>query len=537
MNKTFVPGKDAPLEDTISKINLLLKQQDFEIEEVSWLNPLPNVWSVIICDKKQPYLFSNGKGTSENAALASALGEFVERLTTGFFFSEYYLGDKEVYQPDEKFFPLESKKFLSEKLWKFYDPDEELKPENLIDINCGDPARGIRCLPFKSLKTDNTIYFPVNILDNLYLSNGMAAGNSKSEAQSQALSEIIERYIKFKIISEGISLPDIPEKVLSKYSKVISARKKLKESGYEILIKDASLNGKFPVINITLLDSKNGTCLAAFGAHPQFEIAVERTLTELFQGRSLDRLGEFQPPSFDLGAVADYLNLEEHFIDSGGIILWKFFNENSDYDFRSWNFEGTTKNEVEYLENIINKLGFDVYRADYDCGGMYVCRFVVPGMSEIYPVDDLLWNNKNEGIFFRDDILGLKKSNVTQRSNLLRKIENANLNNNQLVSEFIGMFPDGKSGSDDLKIGELKILLALSIKNPQRALDYFYEEFSSEQFAEKKKLKYNCLKTMLEMNLMPEYNPSDYKNNLLKLYGTYNFEFCEKAIEGHYCPV
>jgi len=179
MNKTFVPGKDAPLEDTISKINLLLKQQDFEIEEVSWLNPLPNVWSVIICDKKQPYLFSNGKGTSENAALASALGEFVERLTTGFFFSEYYLGDKEVYQPDEKFFPLESKKFLSEKLWKFYDPDEELKPENLIDINCGDPARGIRCLPFKSLKTDNTIYFPVNILDNLYLSNGMAAFRTK----------------------------------------------------------------------------------------------------------------------------------------------------------------------------------------------------------------------------------------------------------------------------------------------------------------------------------------------------------------------
>jgi len=123
MNKTFVAGKDAPLEDTISKINLLLKQQGFEIEELSWMNPLPDLWSVTIRDKNQPYLFSNGKGTSKNTALASALGEFVERLATGFFFSEYYLGEKEIYQPEEKFFPLESKDFLSKKLWDFYDPD------------------------------------------------------------------------------------------------------------------------------------------------------------------------------------------------------------------------------------------------------------------------------------------------------------------------------------------------------------------------------------------------------------------------------
>jgi len=535
MNKTFAPGKDAALEDTISKINLLLKQQGFEIKEVSWMNPLPNVWSVIVRDKNRPYLFSNGKGTCRNAALASALGEFVERLATGFFFFEYYLGDKEVYQPNEKFFPLESKKFLSEKLWEFYDPDEELKPENLIDINSGNPDRGIRCLPFKSLETGETIYFPVNILDNLYLSNGMAAGNSEPEAQSQALSEIIERYVKFKIISEGISLPEIPEKILNKYSKVIAAREKLKESGYEILIKDASLNGEFPVINITLLNSKKGTCLAAFGAHPRFEVALERTLTELFQGRSLDQLGEFQPPSFDIRAVSDYTNLEEHFIDSGGIISWKFFNKNSDYNFQNWNLEVTTKDEVEYLENIINKLGFNVYRADYNCGGMHVCRFVIPGMSEIYPVDDLMWNNKNEGVFFRDDILNLKKLDSIQRNNLLHKIEKANLNSNQYVDEFIGTIPENHSGETNFNVGELKILLALSIQNYQQALDYFYEGFSTEQFDEKKKIKYNCLKSMLEMKFMPEYIIQDYKDALLKLYNRNNFDFCVNAISGKNC--
>ncbi|UNB81051.1 YcaO-like family protein [Klebsiella pneumoniae] len=36
-----------------------------------------------------------------------------------------------------------------------------------------------------------------------------------------------------------------------------------------------------------LFNPANGTCFASFGAHPDFGVALERTVTELLQGRSL----------------------------------------------------------------------------------------------------------------------------------------------------------------------------------------------------------------------------------------------------------
>ena len=73
--QTFIPGKDAALEDSISKFQQKLTALGFNIEEASWLNPVPNVWSVHIRDKDCPQCFSNGKGASKKAALASALGD------------------------------------------------------------------------------------------------------------------------------------------------------------------------------------------------------------------------------------------------------------------------------------------------------------------------------------------------------------------------------------------------------------------------------------------------------------------------------
>lgn len=36
---TFIPGKDAALEDSISRFQQKLQQLGFNIEEASWLNP------------------------------------------------------------------------------------------------------------------------------------------------------------------------------------------------------------------------------------------------------------------------------------------------------------------------------------------------------------------------------------------------------------------------------------------------------------------------------------------------------------------
>ncbi|SQC38839.1 YcaO-like family [Klebsiella pneumoniae] len=41
--------------------------------------------------------------------------------------------------------------------------------------------------------TGETVYIPMNIVGNLYVSNGMSAGNTRNEARVQGLSEVFER--------------------------------------------------------------------------------------------------------------------------------------------------------------------------------------------------------------------------------------------------------------------------------------------------------------------------------------------------------
>ncbi|MCK4711179.1 MAG: YcaO-like family protein, partial [Gammaproteobacteria bacterium] len=87
--KTFIKGKDWDLESTIETMLGKLNDLGIEIEEASWLNPVPNVYSVHIRDKECELMFTNGKGATEKACLASALGEYFERLSCNYFFADF----------------------------------------------------------------------------------------------------------------------------------------------------------------------------------------------------------------------------------------------------------------------------------------------------------------------------------------------------------------------------------------------------------------------------------------------------------------
>ncbi len=179
---------------------------------------------------------------------------------------------------------------------------------------------------------------------------------------------------------------------------------KLEEEGFPIYAFDASLGGQYPVICVVLLNPNNGTCFASFGAHPNFAVALERTVTELLQGRSLKDLDVFSPPSFNNEDVADHANLETHFIDSSGLISWDLFKQQSDYEFVHWDFSGTTAEEYENLMALFRRENKEVYIMDYQHLGVYACRIIV-GMSDIYPADDLIYANNNMGMDWREMIL------------------------------------------------------------------------------------------------------------------------------------
>ena len=455
-----------------------------ETEAISWRNPAPHCWSLHLRSRTMPLLCSNGKGATRNAALASALGEFFERLATNFFFADLFLDEDHdqpfLFYPQEKWFESTGKRvrkkavdgsaLLNRELWQFYDPRGELTLHQLRDHNTDASRPGIAALPFVSLKAGKQVYFPVSLLNTLYVSNGMAAGNSPAEAGAQALAEICERHAKNLIIANGISLPDVPGEHLRRHPGIVHTLARLETAGYRVRVKDASLGGRFPVICALLTDPDSGGVYAAFGASLRFAVAVERTLSELLQGRRLSSLKSFHEPEHDLALVADPFNLESHFIDSDGLLAWSMFRDRPDHPFTPWDFTGPTGQEFARLLDIVTASGATAYQAEYRHCGIYACRIIVPGISEIYPLDDLFYGNRAGGAMLRRRLLELPALDRDGLRLVLEELEELGLGEERLIGEVIGVFFSPDSPWHGLRLGELKAMLHLALGHAEDAL-------------------------------------------------------------------
>jgi ribosomal protein S12 methylthiotransferase accessory factor len=283
-------------------------------------------------------------------------------------------------------------------------------------------------------------------------------------------------------------------------------------------VADASLGGQFPVMNVTLINPKDGSVFASFGAHPSFEVALERTVTELLQGRSLDQLDVFHPPVFDMEEVASPQNLEMHFIDSSGYISNDFFRKTPDHAFYDWDHDATTRDEFAYLTDLIHQLGFDIYIADYEHLDVYACRILVPGMSDIYPVDELAWENNNEGALFREDLLSLKQGDEQSWRDLLMELEEGGYNDHTPVAPFIGLAPDPGTLWATIRLGEIKLMLCLALQDEQ-ALEWIDWCLSLGQGDDAQLRFYRCLKALLDIKWHDSRDYEDYEQGLSLMYG------------------
>ena len=540
MTETFIPSKDASLESSISTLQGKLFALGIHVEEKSWLNEIENIWSVHVIDKDCPRLFTNGKGASQLAARASALGEYFERLSTNYFWTHFYLGETIanqdfVHYPNEQWFKLKGdkwpKELLTPELQKFYNPEGTAVAGQLIDLNSGNAERGICAIPYTRLRDDKTVFFPVNLIGNLYVSNGMSAGNTMMEARTQALAEIFERDIKYKIIREGICLPDVPEDVINRYPRIAAGLQGLRAAGYGILVKDASLGGQYPVMNVTLLHPDDQGCFASFGAHPRFEVALERALTELLQGRAINGLTGFVAPGFDMEEIADSQNLEIHFVDSSGVISWDFLRSTPDYAFVDWNFGTSTQEDYDWCVNTIHASGHDMYIADFTHLGVYACRIFVPGMSEIYPVEELQWENNTVGNLVRPFALRLQELSQAESAELLEILLDLDLADELPVTTLIGLCADPNTTWVDLRVGELKTLAALACNSTDDILDgcAWIAQFNELPPARAK--IYRCIANLVQIKEELENgDPALFEANLQLMYGAETLQQAQRLI-------
>ena len=526
---TMIVGKDLPLEQTIANMTSILSDVGIKIEIASWRNIVPNVWSLHIREAASPMCFTNGKGSTKESALCSALGEYIERMSCNFFYNDYYFGEeiansKFVHYPNEKWFkagPDDAlpEGLMDEKCLQLYNPDNELRASHLIDTNSGHSERGICALPFTRNSDLETVYFPSNLLENICVSNGMSAGNNLYEAKVQCLSEIFERAVKRQIIEEEIVLPDVPRDVLAKYPSILAGIEELEKKGFPVLIKDASLGGKFPVMCVALMNPKTGGVFASFGGHPSFEVALERSLTELLQGRSFEGLNDVPPPTFNSHALTEPSNFVLHFIDSTGAISWKFFSAKNDYEFCEWDFSGTTEEENERLMTILANLGKEVYVATYEDFGATACRIVVPGYSEVYLAEDLIWDNTNQALLFRKDILNIHSLTHEELNDLLDRFEQVQLDHYTLISGLIGIQFDENSAWGKLDVGELKILIYLALKKYSEAKEVVDDFLNFNDNIVERVLFYQALSAVLDITIKDELDIDDYLPNLNRMFG------------------
>lgn len=526
---TFILGKDLPLEQTIANMTAMLAELGMKIEISSWRNIVPNVWSLHIRDAASPMCFTNGKGASKESALCSALGEFIERLNNNFFYNDQFFGteianSEFVHYPNEKWFPLEDDDalpagMLDDYCLEIYNQDDELQGSHLIDTNSGNRERGICAIPYKRKSDGQTVYFPSNLIENLFLSNGMSAGNNLQEAEVQCLSEIFERAVKRQIIEQEIVLPDVPMSVLEKYPSILAGIKGLEEQGFPIVVKDASLGGQFPVMCVTLMNPRTGGVFASFGAHPSFEVALERSLTELLQGRSFEGLNDVPKPTFNSMAVTEPENFVEHFIDSTGVISWRFFSSKHDYDFCEWDFSGTSEEEAKGLFAILEAMGKEVYIAEFTELGASACRMLVPDYSEVYPVDDLIWDNTNKALLYREDILNLHSLSTKALVKLVNRLEESQLDNHTDIRTLIGIVFDENTVWGKLTIIELKIMIYLALGSHEDAIELVGEFLQFNDNTVQRGLFYQAVSAVLEVTLDEELELEHFIESFNRMYG------------------
>ena len=325
--------------------------------------------------------------------------------------------------------------------------------------------------------------------------------------------------LKKQIIAEEIVLPEVPKEVIAKYPAILAGIEGLEAQGFPVVVKDASLGGQFPVMCVTLMNPKTGGVFASFGAHPSFEVALERSLTELLQGRSFEGLNDVPKPTFNSMAVTEPENFVDHFIDSTGIISWRFFSNKYDYEFVEWDFSGTNEEENAGLMGILKGLGKEVYIAEFNQLGATACRILVPDYSEVYPVEDLIWDNTNKSLDYREDILNLHSLDDDALTSLFDRLEESQQDSYIDIRTLIGIEFDENTVWGQLTILELKILICLALGALEDAIELVGEFLQYNDNTVERVLFYQAINAVLEVTLDEEMELEDFIGNFNRMFG------------------
>ncbi len=391
--------KDMPPAKTVENIKAILTKLNVEVEEDLHDSGIENCWSVTLRAKNGFPFFSNGKGVSPDFARASAYGEFIERLQSGLFFYKFQsiLRDPDLnlhtFAPDAKYMNMEQ--LIENGQWMDHIIDtygggltrEKLAKQCKMYASADEDR--ILTLPFYSLFEGKHVYLPMGFVEQMYSANGCCAGNTREEAWVHALSEMMERKGSTSRVISGAAAPKIDEQTLRKFPTVSKILDKIKMSGeMDIEVFDFSAGNGFPVICTRLINKRNHAYNVNIGADPVLEIAIQRTLTEIFQGKTLAAFnsihdGAVLEETKNLPLAHNVLNQLE---TGNGLFTIDFFTEELSCTESCAKFPDlsgkTNKELLKHMLELYRAMGKPVYVRNYSFLGFPCYKFVVPGFSE-----------------------------------------------------------------------------------------------------------------------------------------------------------
>lgn len=378
--------KDASPVETIDRVRGILASKGLTAQEHMSVSGVKNCYSLGV-RIEGTRMSTNGKGITEELARASGYGEMMERLQAGWL-------------TKEKFTYNDAKRFDREQLrnacgqWLSAIAEsatlrekKRITVDTLIDACFAAEGNGetVEVLPYYDVVGDRMTWFPRAINELLYITNGLAAGNSPEEAMVQGFSEIFERRYRFPFFLGDRVPPTVPEEYLQKFPNSYEIIQNLRSHGMDVMIKDCSCGEKFPLIASVVIDKANSHYRIHMGASPVFEIALERSLTEMFQGISLDYA--LTENSFYIGKKG-YRGAKEILgllVRGLGAYPLDFFADEPSYPFEPFPARENLSNAelLAWIVEFVKGKGKTLLVRDMSHLGFCDFQIIVPGLSEV----------------------------------------------------------------------------------------------------------------------------------------------------------
>lgn len=386
--------KDSSPIETVKRIQSILADRGIEVEE-SWFDSGVKGCYCLRVSVKGADFGSNGKGITKELARASGYAELMERMQAGYVRRQYFR--KSVLQyADAMSVSLDQ---LDEKCGKWIaqiaDGISELFPQQVshasvfkkvIESDSFDDT-SIRLLPFYDATEGQMTYFPQKIVSSLYSTSGLAAGNTFDEAIVQGFSEIIERRNVIAAFFRDITPPTIPDEYLARYTTAYDTIQFLRNSGLDVTVKDCSFGAPYPILAVVAIDKANHSYQVRMGAHPVFEIAIERCLTEMFQGHTLKNAADISDLFIGNAKQRPVSELVALLTKGYGKYAASFFSGTPSYEFKPFPDRSKMTNHqlVGEILSYVKSLGHHFLVRSVAHFGFPSIRIIIPGFSEALP--------------------------------------------------------------------------------------------------------------------------------------------------------